>query len=193
MSRAGSIAVCFFSTLRLSIHAKTVPIFLCKVDYSSKKGGQRLSFKADPEIPFHTLRPTFLSKPIDPYSLFCKGSGKFNLCSIRNTSLKQTKIRIPCSPFLAGFFPIPFHKKRLSTFFFISPFRGAFFGVPTLSSSSQAPKRFLHPFSARVQAKSSSQNPTPSRLSSSPGFPQNKPSASIVPQPVLYPYKPIPL
>lgn len=93
-------------------YAKPVPIFLCKVDYSSKKGGQHLSFKADPEIPFHTLRPTFLSNPIDPYPLFCKGSGKSNLCSIRNTSLKQTKIRIPCSPFLAGFFPIPFHKKK---------------------------------------------------------------------------------
>lgn len=86
MSGAGSIAVCFFSTLRLSIHAKTVPIFLCKVDYSSKKGGQRLSFKADPEIPFHTLRPTFLSNPIDPYPPSAKGQEK-STCAPSETLL----------------------------------------------------------------------------------------------------------
>ena len=153
MSGAGSIAVCFFSTLRLSIHAKTVPIFLCKIDYSSKKGGQRLSFKADPEIPFHTLRPTFLSNPIDPYSLFCKGSGKINLCSIRNTSLKQTKIRISCSPFLAGFFPIPSIKRKAFAVFLYKPVSGSFLRCPDTLPIKPSPKAILTPLLCKDSSK----------------------------------------
>lgn len=144
-----------FSTLRLSIHAKPVPIFLCKVDYSSKKGGQHLSFKADPEIPFHTLRPTFLSNPIDPYPLFCKRSGKSNLCSIRNTSLKQSRRKFGslAARSSRAFSLSPSIKRKAFDVFLYKPASGNFLRCPDTLPIKPSLKAILSPLLYKDSSK----------------------------------------
>lgn len=129
---------------RSSFAKSTIPL---------KREGSAFLLKPIRKFPFTPCVQHSCQIQLIPIPSSAKGQEKINLCSIRNTSLKQTKIRISCSPFLAGFFPIPFHKKKGFRRFLYKPASGSFLRCPDTLLIKPSPKAILTPLLCKDSSK----------------------------------------